>query len=65
MIQDAIDIKNKYGFTGVPITENGKLHSKLLGIVTARDIDFLENPETTPISKVYLFLFLFFSFLLI
>ena len=39
-------IKAKYGFSGVPITENGKMRAKLVGIVTNRDIDFLEDRET-------------------
>lgn len=34
------EIKSKYGFSGIPITENGKLFSRLVGIVTNRDIDF-------------------------
>jgi len=42
----AIDlIKEKYGFSGIPITENGKLNSKLVGIVTNRDIDFEINRD--------------------
>jgi IMP dehydrogenase len=39
-ISDVDDIKEKYGFSGVPITEDGKLGSRLVGIVTRRDIDF-------------------------
>jgi IMP dehydrogenase len=39
-IQDVIKIKEKYGFTGVPITESGTLNSRLMGIVTKRDVDF-------------------------
>ncbi len=39
-IKDVLEIKNKYNFSGIPITENGKLNSKLIGIVTNRDIDF-------------------------
>ena len=31
-------------FSGVPITEDGKIGSKLLGIVTRRDIDFIADP---------------------
>merc|ERR1719334_2107440 len=44
-------IKNKYGFSGVPITLNGKMGEKLVGIVTNRDIDFLED-RSTPIKDV-------------
>lgn len=51
-IQDVIDVKAKYGFSGIPITENGKLLSKLVGIVTSRDIDFNEKSLDTPVSKV-------------
>lgn len=39
-IKDVIDIKEKLGFSGIPITEDGTLNTKLIGIVTARDIDF-------------------------
>ncbi|RME93724.1 MAG: IMP dehydrogenase [Candidatus Hydrogenedentota bacterium] len=39
-ISDVDAIKQKYGFSGIPITEDGTLRSKLLGIVTNRDIDF-------------------------
>ena len=39
-IADVDEIKRRYNFSGIPITENGKLHSKLVGIVTNRDIDF-------------------------
>jgi len=42
-VSDVDLIKKKYGFTGVPITVDGKMGSKLAGIVTNRDIDFLVN----------------------
>ncbi|KAJ3417341.1 hypothetical protein HDV05_004806 [Chytridiales sp. JEL 0842] len=44
-VENVLEIKAKYGFCGIPITEKGKLDSKLLGIVTSRDIDFLQGPE--------------------
>ncbi|KAI9292111.1 inosine-5'-monophosphate dehydrogenase [Neoconidiobolus thromboides FSU 785] len=45
-IADVWDIKARYGFCGIPITENGKLNSKLIGLVTGRDIQFIHNSET-------------------
>ncbi|OQR84055.1 inosine-5'-monophosphate dehydrogenase 2 [Achlya hypogyna] len=40
------EIKAEFGFAGIPITENGKVGSKLLGMVSNRDIDFIENRKT-------------------
>jgi IMP dehydrogenase len=39
-LNDIDRIKERYGFSGIPITEDGKLNSLLLGIVTNRDVDF-------------------------
>jgi IMP dehydrogenase len=50
-IADIDRIKEKYGFSGIPITENGKLNSKLVGIVTNRDIDF-EKDRSRKIREV-------------
>ena len=50
-IGDVYLIKEKYGFSGIPITENGKLNSKLVGIVTNRDIDF-EKDRSKKIREV-------------
>ena len=44
-------IKQTHGFSGIPITEDGTLNSRLLGIVTNRDIDF-EKDRTRPLSEV-------------
>ncbi|MBP7280231.1 MAG: IMP dehydrogenase [Leptospiraceae bacterium] len=42
-IEDLDDIKEKFGFSGIPITEDGSFNGKLIGIVTNRDIDFEPN----------------------
>lgn len=39
-ISDVDRIKREYGFSGIPVTEDGTRDTKLVGIVTARDIDF-------------------------
>jgi len=50
VVEDVINTKIKYGFCGIPITETGKMRSKLLGIVTSRDIDFLQNKDDLKIK---------------
>jgi IMP dehydrogenase len=50
-ISDIETIKEKYGFSGIPITEDGTLRSRLIGIVTNRDIDF-EQDRSKILSEV-------------
>jgi len=45
-IKDVYDINDKYGFFSVPITEDGTLNSKLMGIVTHRDVRYRNDMET-------------------
>jgi IMP dehydrogenase len=44
-VADVLEVKKKFGFCGIPITQDGKMNSKLLGIVTGRDIDFLHGND--------------------
>ena len=50
-VGDAKALKEKWGFGGFPVTESGKLGSKLLGIVTNRDIQFEEDLDQ-PVANV-------------
>ncbi|CAI4035429.1 hypothetical protein SMKI_13G0770 [Saccharomyces mikatae IFO 1815] len=44
-------MKRKFGFSGFPVTENGKCPGKLVGLVTSRDIQFLED-DSLAVSQV-------------
>ncbi|MBU43408.1 MAG: IMP dehydrogenase [Spirochaetaceae bacterium] len=50
-IADIYRVKEKYGFSGIPITEDGNRTGKLVGIVTNRDVD-LEKDYSVPLSQV-------------
>ncbi|KKZ61138.1 inosine-5'-monophosphate dehydrogenase [[Emmonsia] crescens] len=48
-VAEAKALKEKWGFGGFPVTENGTLPSKLVGMITSRDIQFhptVEDPVT-------------------
>ncbi|KAI2625957.1 IMP dehydrogenase [Hypomontagnella submonticulosa] len=50
-VEEAKALKEKWGFGGFPVTESGKLGSKLLGIVTNRDLQFEDTLNQT-VDKV-------------
>lgn len=52
-VADIVSAKEMYGFSGIPITTNGCMGTKLVGLVTQRDFDFLQPHEySTPVSQV-------------
>ncbi|KAH6639256.1 IMP dehydrogenase/GMP reductase [Boeremia exigua] len=50
-VAEAKALKEKWGFGGFPVTEDGKLRSKLIGIITPRDIQFHDN-VSDPVTAV-------------
>lgn len=55
-LRDVINVKKTKGFAGVPITNTGEVGGILVGIVTSRDIDFMdEDMYDTPLSEVVYF----------
>ncbi|KAL8728456.1 MAG: hypothetical protein Q9181_005343 [Wetmoreana brouardii] len=50
-VSEAKQLKDKWGFGGFPVTENGTLRSKLIGMITTRDIQFHAKP-TDPVTCV-------------
>ena len=46
-VRELFATKELVGFGGFPVTEDGKLGSRLVGIVTNRDVDFRTDLDTT------------------
>lgn len=50
-ISEIDEIRRSMGFSTVPITHNGTIGSRLIGIVSSADIDFVSD-RNTPVSQV-------------
>ncbi len=51
-VKDILELKEKLGFCGFPVTSSGKLGEKLVGIVTNRDIDFANIEKKLKVADV-------------
>lgn len=51
LIRHVDEIKERHGFSGIPITQDGTLFTPLVGIVTNRDTDF-ERERDRPLHEV-------------
>ena len=50
-VADMRGLEQNHGYTSAPITADGTLSSPLVGLVTSRDFDFVED-ETTPLGEI-------------
>jgi IMP dehydrogenase len=52
-LRDAVELRRKMGHSTIPITEGGKRHSKLLGLLTSKDFwEFKDNLDA-PVSAYF------------
>lgn len=51
-VAEMLQFQSKCDFTSFPVTENGLSGSKLVGMVSRRDIEFVTDPENTTIADV-------------
>ncbi|PAA74063.1 hypothetical protein BOX15_Mlig001129g1 [Macrostomum lignano] len=52
-VADVVRAKAQHGFSGIPITDSGRINGKLVGLVTFRDFDFLpESEHGRPVAEV-------------
>lgn len=52
-LHDVFQIQEKFGFSGFPVTDSGKVGGMLVGILTNRDMDFIHDEAyTTTVSEV-------------
>jgi IMP dehydrogenase len=45
-------LRQQCGFSGFPVTEDGRIGSKLLGLVSKRDSDFVQDRSSTRVSSI-------------
>jgi len=51
-LADLDKLRAQCGFTGFPVTQDGNMGSKLLGLVTKRDTDFVRDRDSATVSAI-------------
>jgi IMP dehydrogenase len=51
-VSELLTLGKQKGFTGFPVTEDGRMGSKLLGLVTKRDTDFVVDKERMRVADI-------------
>mmetsp|Transcript_2889 Transcript_2889/g.9324 ORF Transcript_2889/g.9324 Transcript_2889/m.9324 type:complete len:548 (+) Transcript_2889:66-1709(+) len=52
LLSELEELRRKCGYTGFPVTEDGNMGSRLMGLVTKRDTDFVTDLSTTRVASV-------------
>jgi IMP dehydrogenase len=52
LLSDLEKLRAQYGFSGFPVTEDGQVGSRLVGLVTKRDTDFIQDRESATVGDV-------------
>mmetsp|Transcript_85917 Transcript_85917/g.174346 ORF Transcript_85917/g.174346 Transcript_85917/m.174346 type:complete len:544 (-) Transcript_85917:105-1736(-) len=51
-LEELDKLRASAGFTGFPVTEDGVMGSKLMGLVTKRDTDFVKDRSSTRVTQI-------------
>ena len=49
-VGEVMEAKKRFGFTGMPVTESGRMGGRLEGLITQRDVDFLSPDQSQHIT---------------
>uniref|UniRef100_A0A183AP24 IMP dehydrogenase n=1 Tax=Echinostoma caproni TaxID=27848 RepID=A0A183AP24_9TREM len=52
-IHEIFRIKKEHGFSGIPVTDNGQIGGHLVGLITLRDIDFVNNDTMETPTRIF------------
>merc|ERR1719203_1925786 len=52
LLSELETLRAKSGFTGYPVTSDGAMGSRLLGLVTKRDTDFVKDKDVTRVGSI-------------